>query len=114
MPEPDRVRMQHMLDAAGEAAGFIRGKSRADLDGDRLLALGLVKCVEILGEAASRVSAEARDRHSQIPWRDIVGMRNRLIHAYFDVDLDQVWNTVTGDLPPLAAELEEILAAEPE
>ncbi len=67
MPEPDRVRMRHMLDAAGEAAGFIRGKCRADLDGDRLLVLGLVKCVEILGEAASRVGAQARERHPQVP-----------------------------------------------
>jgi uncharacterized protein with HEPN domain len=112
MPGADRIRLQHMLDAAREAQGFLAGKGRAELEADRLLALGLVKCIEILGEAASRVSPEAQARHAGIPWRDIVGMRNRLIHAYFDVDLDQVWNTVTQDLPPLVAQLEKALAAE--
>jgi uncharacterized protein with HEPN domain len=112
MPEADRVRMQHMLDAAREARAFLSGRDRAGLESDRLLALGLAKCIEILGEAASRVSPECQARNSGIPWRDIVGMRNRLIHVYFDVDLDQVWNTVTQDLPPLVAKLEAALAGE--
>jgi uncharacterized protein with HEPN domain len=99
MRKDDRVRLQHMLDAANEALTFIQGKIRADLDNDRMLVLSLVRELEIIGEAASKVSADTRSQNTLIPWEDITGMRNRLIHAYFDVDLDVVWNTVTKDLP---------------
>jgi len=112
MRESDRIRLRHMLDAADEAICFARDRNRADLEGNRLLALGLVKCVEVIGEAASRVTAEMRAELHQIPWADVVGMRNRLVHAYFDVDLDQVWRTVRDDLPPLAAELRNALGRE--
>ena len=84
-------------------------KRRSDLDEDRALALALVKLIEIVGEAASRVSEAERQRHTSIPWSNIVAMRNRLIHAYFDVDLDRVWDTVTDDLPPLITELQTVL-----
>lgn len=73
-----------------------------------MLALSLVRCIEIIGEAASRVSGETRMLVPQIPWPDLVGMRNRLVHAYFDIDLDRVWDTVLDDLPPLIAQLEEL------
>ena len=110
MPPPDdALRLRHMLDAAREARAFVAGKQRTDLDEERPLALALVKLIEIVGEAASRVSAAERQRRAGIPWGDIVAMRNRLIHAYFDVDLDRVWDTVTDDLPPLIAELEAAL-----
>jgi uncharacterized protein with HEPN domain len=112
MRPDDLVRIRHMLDAAREAASFAKGRSRADLDGDRMLTLSLVKCIEIIGEAASKVTEETRRGLPAIPWAEIVGMRNRLIHAYFDIDLDRVWDTVAGDLPPVAAELERIVAAE--
>ena len=92
-----------MLDAVREAPGFAATRSRADLDHDRLLLLALVKDVEIIGEAASRVSADTRAEWAEIPWQDIVTMRHRLVHGYFDIDLDIVWNTLTDDLPPLAA-----------
>ena len=77
---------------------------------DRVLTLALVKCIEIIGEAASKVGIDTRTSHTEIPWADIVGMRHRLIHAYFDIDFDRVCDTITTDLPPLIAELEEILA----
>lgn len=109
MRKDDRVRLQHMLDAANEALTFIQSRIRADLDNDRMLVLSLVRELEIIGEAASNVSRATRSLSSGIPWQDITGMRNRLIHAYFDVDLDTVWNTVTKDLPVLKAELEKIL-----
>jgi uncharacterized protein with HEPN domain len=105
----DRNRLRHMLDAANEALEFIHGKNRSDLDTDRMLVLSLVKELEIIGEAANKVSAETRSQSNAIPWQDISGMRNRLIHAYFDVDLDVVWSTVTKDLPSLKAELERLL-----
>jgi uncharacterized protein with HEPN domain len=101
-----------MLEAAREAMSFIQGQSRKALDSNRMLVLSLVKCIEIIGEAASRVSPETQAKHTGIPWVDIVGMRNRLIHAYFEIDLDRVWDTVTDDLPPLVSELEKASASE--
>jgi uncharacterized protein with HEPN domain len=98
-----------MLDATTEALEFVRGKRRADLDTNRMLVLSLVKELEIIGEAAGKVSSDIRSQYGAIPWQDISGMRNRLIHAYFDVDLDVVWTTVTKDLPVLKTELEKIL-----
>ena len=109
MRKDDRIRLQHMLDAANEALTFIQGKIRTELDNDRMLVLSLIRELEIIGEAASKISAETRSQNTSIPWQDISGMRNRLIHAYFDVDLDTVWSTVSRDLPTLKAELEKIL-----
>ncbi|MGH8246995.1 MAG: HepT-like ribonuclease domain-containing protein, partial [Gammaproteobacteria bacterium] len=60
-----------------------------------------MKCIEIIGEAAAKIGPEVRAQYADIPWADIVGMRNRLIHAYFDIDLGLLYETVTGDLPPL-------------
>jgi len=71
--------------------------------------LSLVKSIEILGEAASRVSPEARAECPNVPWTDIVAMRNRLIHAYFDINRDIVWHTVTEEFPPLIADLEKVI-----
>lgn len=110
MPKDDRVRLRHMLDAAREAVGFASGRTRSDLDRDRLLALGLLKCIEIIGEAAARISPDTQRRYPAIPWSDVVGMRNRLVHVYFDIDLGLVWDTVEQDLPPLISELEKMLA----
>ena len=90
---------------------LLPSRSRTDLDHDRLLLLALVKDIEIIGEAASRVSPEARAQWADIPWQDIVTMRHRLVHGYFDIDLDIVWNTVADDLPPLAAQLERALGS---
>ena len=77
-----------MLDAANEARSFIEAKQRTDLDMDRLFTLALTRCVEIIGEAASRVSDDTKRSLTAIPWADVVGMRNRLVHAYFEVDLN--------------------------
>jgi len=109
MQSHDRIRLQHMLDATKEALEFVQGMRRADLDRNRMLVLSLVKELEIIGEAAGKVSAELRSQHSAIPWLDISGMRNRLIHAYFEIDLDVVWTTVSKDLPLLKTELEKIV-----
>jgi len=92
-----------------EAQDFARGRSQSNLADNRMLALAPVKSIEIIGEAAARVGEESRTAHPEIPWAAIVAMRNRLIHAYFDVDLDRVWETVSDDLPPLIASLEAIL-----
>lgn len=99
-----------MLDATKEALSFAEGRSRGDLDNDRMLALSLIKDLEILGEAASKVTDDFRSQHRQIPWEIIVKMRHRLIHGYFNIDLDVVWETVTGELPKILTFLEKIVS----
>jgi uncharacterized protein with HEPN domain len=101
-----------MLDAAHEALGFVKDRARADLDRDRMLVMALVKEVEIIGEAAYQLTAEFTSHHSQIPWADIIGMRHRLVHAYFDINLDILWQTTQQDLAPLAVELEKLVSAD--
>jgi uncharacterized protein with HEPN domain len=105
LPEKDRIRLQHMLDASTSALRFVQGRSREDLDGDEKLTFALVRALEIIGEAAARVSEETRRALPQVPWPDIVGMRNRLVHAYFDVDLQRVWDTALHFVPDLARQL---------
>ena len=100
-----------MYDASREALGFIAGRTRSDLDRDRLLALGLVKCIEIIGEAANRISAETQQRFPEIPWRGIIAMRHRTVHGYADVDLHVVWQTVSGRLPELISAVEAAIRA---
>jgi uncharacterized protein with HEPN domain len=109
MRKDDQIRLRHMLEAAREVMSFAENHTRADLDNDRKLELALVKAIEIIGEAATQLTKECRDTRPRIPWNSIIGMRNRLIHAYFDVNRDILWNTVKDDLPPLIAELEKIL-----
>ena len=110
MNESDIIRLRHMLDAAREALSFVAGRNSEDLGRDRMLVLALVKEIEIIGEAASRISDESRKALPRIPWPKIIAMRNRLIHAYADVDLSIVWDTLTGALPDLLRELETALA----
>lgn len=111
MLKPDIVRLRHMVDAANEAQSFVAGKSKAELLQDRKLALALVKSIEIVGEAASKVSRDLRAKAPEIPWVDIVAMRNRLIHGYFDINLDVVWQTVTTELPPIVTQVEKLLTS---
>lgn len=109
--QPDIVRLKHMRDAAGKAIRISRGKSRADLEAPaEPLPDALIHLLSVIGEAANRVGVEARRDLSAIRWSEIIGMRNRLIHAYFDIDLDILWATVQEDLPPLIKALDEILA----
>ena len=91
---PDEVRLRHMLDAARDAISFAQGRNRSDLDRDRQFVLALVQCVQIVGEAAARVSEETRSTLPDLPWAAIIGMRNRLVHGYYDIDHDEVWSTV--------------------
>ncbi len=90
-----------MLEHAREAMQLVAGRNRSDLDTDRVLSLALVRLLEIVGEAAARVSSEARARHPAIPWLEIVSLRNRLIHGYDAVDMDVLWSIVNTDLPAL-------------
>ncbi len=109
MKKAEEVRLRHILDSAIEAQSFVKGKNRKNLDNDRMLVLSLVKSIEIIGEAASRLTPDFRSEHDDIPWQDIISMRNRLIHAYFDINLDIVWSTVQEELPDLVSKIEKII-----
>jgi uncharacterized protein with HEPN domain len=101
----DRVRLRHIADALNAAMRFVEGRSRGDLDTDEMLLFALVRAIEIVGEAASKVSAETRAEMPDLPWASIVGMRHRLVHAYFDINRDILWTTVTEAVPLLAERL---------
>lgn len=105
------LRLRDMLDHSREAVEMTRGRAREDLDSNRMLNLALVRLLEVIGEAAATIPAEFRSRYPQVPWSDIVGVRNRLIHRYREVDFDVLWGIVTADLPPLIHALEKIVSA---
>jgi uncharacterized protein with HEPN domain len=112
MTPEDGVRVRHMADAAREAVAFAQGQTLESVQGDRMRALAMTRLFEIIGEAATTMSAELKAAHTQIPWRVMAGMRNRLIHAYFDVDLAVVLNTAQMDLPLLIPTLDALLKDE--
>ena len=102
-----------MLLTAREAQEIARGATLSDFKQNRTLQLAIMKAVEIVCEAASRISAETRELNPDIPWADIVGMRNRLVHGYFDINLVRVWETVEQDIPRLIVQLEGLVSEEP-
>jgi len=105
------VRLRHMLDHAREAVAMATGKTREDLDTDRKLNLALVRLLEIVGEAANRTPADERRQYREIPWAQIVGLRNRLIHGYDSVDFEILWQIINHDLPALIDALERIVSS---
>lgn len=113
MNPADRIRLQHMLEAARIGVKLTQGEARASLDQDDKLQLALTRAVEIVGEAASKVSPETRAIYPQLPWSGMIGMHNILIHAYFSIDLDTLWDTATTNLPLLIIQLETILTSSP-
>jgi uncharacterized protein with HEPN domain len=104
------VRLRHMLDAARKIMKFTSGKVRSDIDSDEMLLLAILKLIEIIGEAATYISSEEKDKHPEIPWKQIISVRNRLIHGYFDINHDILWEIAIQDLPPLINNLENILS----
>lgn len=108
MKPEDRIRIQHMIDAAEEALSFTDEISEKDFSQNRMLILSVIKEIEIIGEAASKISEEIKLKYPEVPWKDIIGMRNRLIHGYFEVNIELVWNTVNNNLPQLLSLLQKI------
>src|ERR1043165_8131918 len=103
--------LRQMRDSARQALEMVHSQVRAGLDRDRKLNLALVRLLEVLGEAANRVPREEHARYPQIPWLQLISLRNRLIHGYDQVDFDILWQIVTQDLPVLVTRLEEIVSA---
>jgi len=112
MPKDDLLYLQHMLDMAHKAVAKTRDISRDAYDSDEDLRLALAHLVQIIGEAARRVSPQTCAAHPDIPWREIVGMRHKIVHDYMSLDEDVLWQVVTKDLSPLIARLEEIVPPE--
>jgi len=112
MSPDDRWRVGHMIDAASQALAFVEGRKREDLESDPMLRLALTRAVEIVGEAATQVSEAGRREFPGVPWPQIVGMRNRLVHAYFDINQNILWDTVQLALPGLLEQLKTVLESE--
>ncbi len=109
MEKNDFVRLKHMLEAAQASLEFGKNKERKELERDRMLCFAVIRALEIVGEAAANISKSFQLKYPKIQWRAIVGMRNRLIHAYFDIDYDIVWQALSEEIPKLILQLEKIL-----
>jgi len=114
LPERDAALLLDMLIAARDARGFIEGMDEAGFVASRLHQNATIRSPEVVGKAASKVSADTQAAHPGVPWREIIGMRHRLIHGYGDVRIDLVWLVVRDKLTPLIAELEGLVPADPE
>jgi uncharacterized protein with HEPN domain len=108
-PKDDLLLLGHMLDVARKISGRVSGLSRTAFDENEDLQLALAHLVQTVGEAARGVSEPGRLKHPSIPWREITGMRHKIVHDYMDVSFDVLWTVVTRDLPPLLEELEKIV-----
>jgi uncharacterized protein with HEPN domain len=113
MQQGDLLYLGHMLDVSLQAVEKLQGKSREDFEADENLRLALTHLIQMIGEAARRVGPESRQRYSQIPWSDVIGMRHKIVHDYLDVDFDVVWEVVKTDLPELIAQLGPIVPPAP-
>lgn len=110
MKQPDdKARLGHMLDAAKEAVDFLGTVTAEELTEDRKLGNSIVRSIEIIGEAAANITKQTMEQYPEIEWPVIIGMRNRIVHAYFDINFRIVWQTVKENLPPLIKKLENVL-----
>ena len=110
----DDARLVDMLLAARDAVEFAAPLTFREFSDDRLRQLAILKSIETIGETASRISEETKAKNPGVPWTEIIGVRNHLVHGYFAIRLDRVWQTVRNDLPPLIAQLEPLVSPEPE
>jgi uncharacterized protein with HEPN domain len=108
MPPEDRTRILHMIDAAQAVVQFLTNRRREDFASDRMLLFAVVRAIEVFGEAASRVSAQTKVETPEVPWPQIVAMRNRLVHAYFDIDRAILWRAASEELPSLMPALKRL------
>lgn len=109
MQSEDKIRLQHILEEASEACKYTEGISFDEFVQDGKTVRAVMRSIEVIGEAASKISMEFRKQQPDVPWQKIIGMRNRLIHVYFDIDYTIIWQTVKENLPFLIKELKSIL-----
>lgn len=109
MDKKDFNRLTHMLDAAKVIGQHMANKSISDLEHDRLLLGGIIRELLLIGEAANAISPQSQALLTDIPWREIIGMRNQLIHSYFEISYRIIWSTAKEDIPRLIAKLEKVL-----
>jgi uncharacterized protein with HEPN domain len=105
----DTIFLVHILDSIEKIEKYISGVSRSSFNNDTLVQDGIIRQLEVIGEAVKNISSAIRDVNDHIPWQDIAGMRDKLIHHYFGVDIDQIWETVKGDIPILKASIQSII-----
>ncbi len=109
MARDDGLSLEQMLDTVHRIRSLVRDRSRSSFETDEIRQLALLHLIQVLGEAASRVSADRRARHPELPWAAMVGMRNRIVHGYDHVDPDLVWRVATSDLEVVVAALERVV-----
>lgn len=109
MPRDDRSTLEQMLDTAARLRALARARTRAGLESDQVSQLALLHLIQRLGEGASRLSADFRAEHPEFPWAEMIGMRNRIVHGYDDLDPDIVWRVSSEDIEPVIAALERAL-----
>ncbi|MBW2544494.1 MAG: DUF86 domain-containing protein [Deltaproteobacteria bacterium] len=108
----DKIRLRHILDEAAEACHYVEGITFDEFAKEGKTVRAVIRCIEVIGEAVSKISIEFREEHPDVPWQKIIGMRNRLIHVYFDIDYNIIWQTAKENLPPLIEQLQSILKNE--
>ena len=106
--DDDATRLSHIVEAAQEAIDYAKGLDREAFQENRPIQHSIVRCLEIVGEAVSRLSPALREGCSHIPWHKVIATRNRIVHAYFDLNLDILWHTVTRELPELLADVKKL------
>ena len=108
-PVKDPGRIEHMIQAIDRISDFVKDKTKDEIQRDSILYYAVVKNIEIIGEAAYMLTNEFKDSHTETPWRIIIGMRHFLVHGYYEVDPDEVWNVIDKDLKHLKEQLEQYL-----